>query len=134
LLHQEVLLDVENVAWFGVGDLTKVNIVAYGEIGKAGWLQTGSGNRVIEVGYFWSNIGPPESSLDVENVAWFSVGDLSKFSIVAYGEISKAGWLQTGSGNLAVDGGYFWPNFAPHGSSFRCRKCRLVWRGRFHEI
>jgi hypothetical protein len=36
LVYLEVLLDVENVAWFGVGDLTKYSIVAYGKIGKAG--------------------------------------------------------------------------------------------------
>ena len=33
LLHLEVLLDLGNMAWFGVVDLTKFNIVAYGEIG-----------------------------------------------------------------------------------------------------
>ena len=32
LLQQEVLLELENTAWFGVGDLTKFSIVAYGEI------------------------------------------------------------------------------------------------------
>ena len=33
LLHLEVLLGLWNVAWFGVVDLTKFNIMAYGEIG-----------------------------------------------------------------------------------------------------
>ena len=33
LLHMEVLLELENSAWFGVGDLTKFSIVNYGEIG-----------------------------------------------------------------------------------------------------
>ena len=33
LLHLEVLLELEISAWFGVGDLTKFSIVAYGEIG-----------------------------------------------------------------------------------------------------
>ena len=33
LLHLEVLVDHDNTAWFGVVDLTKFSIVAYGEIG-----------------------------------------------------------------------------------------------------
>jgi hypothetical protein len=33
LLQLEVLLDLENMAWLGVVDLTKFSIVAYGEIG-----------------------------------------------------------------------------------------------------
>ena len=33
LLHLEVLLELENMAWFGVDDLTKFSIVVYGEIG-----------------------------------------------------------------------------------------------------
>jgi hypothetical protein len=33
LLYLEVLLDLGNISWFGVVDLTKFSIVAYGEIG-----------------------------------------------------------------------------------------------------
>jgi hypothetical protein len=32
LFHLELLLDLGNMAWFGVVDLTKFSIVAYGEI------------------------------------------------------------------------------------------------------
>ena len=32
LLHLEVILDIGNVVWLGMGDLTKFSIVAYGEI------------------------------------------------------------------------------------------------------
>ena len=33
LLHLEVLIEFDNMAWFGVDDLTKFSIVVYGEIG-----------------------------------------------------------------------------------------------------
>ena len=75
-----------------------------------------------------------EVHLELESMAWFGVVDLTKFSIVAYGEICQAGWLQTGSGNRAVDVGYFFTNFAPPGNSLRTRKYGLVWRGRPDEV
>ena len=71
------------MAWFGVDDLTKFSIVAYGEICQAGWLQTGSGNRAVDVGYFFTNLLHLEVHLELESMAWFGVVDLTKFSIVA---------------------------------------------------
>ena len=53
LLHLEVLLELGNIALFGVVDLTMFSIVVYGEICEAGWLQTGRGNRAANVGYFF---------------------------------------------------------------------------------
>ena len=75
-----------------------------------------------------------EVLLELGNMAWFGVVDLTNFSIVSYWEICEAGWLQTGSGNRAVDVGYFWSNFSPPGSSLRTRKYGLFWRGRPYEF
>src|SRR5208282_4709435 len=75
-----------------------------------------------------------EVHLELESLAWFGVVDLTKFSIVTYGEICQAGWLQTVSGNRAVDVGYFFTNFAPPGSSLRTRKYSSVWRGRPDDV
>jgi hypothetical protein len=51
-------------------------------------LQTGSENLVVDVGRLLSNfLLQLEVLLELGNMAWFSVVDLTKFSIVANREI-----------------------------------------------
>ena len=86
-------------------------------------------------GIFCRNLLHLEILLELGSMAWYGVVDLTKFSIVVYGEICKDDWLQTGSGNRAVDvGHFFWSNFAPPGNCFNTRKYGLVWRDRLDEI
>ena len=88
LLHLKVLLEHGNRARFGVVDLAKFSSVAYwGNL--LSWLVANrkwKSRRRCRV-FFVEFLLHLEVLLELENMAWFGVDDLTKFSIVAYGEI-----------------------------------------------
>jgi len=117
LFHLEVLLDLGNIAYFGVVDLTKFSIVSLGKLAKL-LVANRKWKSRRRCRLFLSNFVPPESSFRSRKYGLFGVVDSTKFSIVAYAEIGQTGWLSSGSGNRAIDVGCFLSNFAPPGSSF----------------
>ena len=93
LLHLEVLLELENSAWFGVGDLAKFSIGAYGKLAKVAGCKPEVEVAPSMSGIFCRILLHLEVLLELGNRARFIVLDLTKFSIVVYGEICEAGWL-----------------------------------------
>ena len=87
LLHLEVLLELGNMAWFEVVDLTKFSIVVYGKFAKLAGCKPLVEIAPPRFGIFCRILLHLEVLLELGNMAWFIALDLTKFSIVAYGEI-----------------------------------------------
>jgi len=87
LLHLKVYLDLENMAWLGVVDLTKFRIVALWKFAKLAGCKPEAEIAASMSGIFGRILVHLEVLLDLGNMAWFGVFDLTKFSIVAYREI-----------------------------------------------
>ena len=83
LFHLEVLLDLGNIAWFGVVDLTKFSIVV--DLTKLAGCEPEFEIAPSMSVIFLSNFVPPRIPFRSRKYGLFGVVDSTKFSIVAYG-------------------------------------------------
>ena len=85
-LSTEIRLDLGNMAWFGVVDLTKFSIVSLGKLARL-LVSNRKWKSRRPCRLLLSNFVPPESSFRSRKYGLFGVVDSTKFNIVAYAEI-----------------------------------------------